>query len=88
MNSFAQYLETYQIEPLRLSLVAGVRYVTIWNAIKGYPITEAHAQKIRAAIKQLTGYVYSGTIPTVKEPAGNTFPLLPIRKLPSREKAR
>jgi hypothetical protein len=84
MNSFAQYLETHQIEPLQLSVVAGVRYLTVWNALQGYPITEAHAQQIRAAIKQLTGQVYAGTPLTVKEATRKTFPLLPIRKLPTR----
>lgn len=88
MNSFAQYLETHHIEPLQLSVASGVRYVTVWNALQGYPITEAHAQEIRAGIKQLTDQVYSGTILTIKEATGNTFPLLPIRKLSGREKAR
>lgn len=88
MNPFAQYLEAHQIEPLELSVVAGVRYLTVWNAMQGYPITEAHAHQIRAGIKRLTGQVYSGTILTIKEASGNTFPLLPIRKLPGREKVR
>lgn len=84
MSPFAQYLQTHQIEPLQLSVVAGVRYLTVWNALQGYPITETHANQIRAALKQLTGQIYSSTIVTIKESTGKSFPLLPIRKLPAR----
>jgi hypothetical protein len=84
VNTFVQYLHTHQIEPLQLSVLAGVRYVTVWNAVKGNPITAEHAEKIRQALKQLTGRPYIGIILTFKEPPGNTLPSLPIRKLPAR----
>jgi hypothetical protein len=61
MNTFAYYLQIHQIEPLRLSIVAGVRYSTVWNAMKGNPIKQEQAQKICTALHRITGTVYTGT---------------------------
>ena len=67
MTIFAQYLQYYGIEPLRLSIVAKVRYVTVWNAMHGNPISQDHAAKIRAALQSMTGMPYTGTIATIQE---------------------
>jgi len=83
MRSFAEYLATHHIDPIRLSIVAGVRYATVWNASKGKAITQDHAQKIRVALQRLTGAVYTGTLVTLDEIPRDQFPALPIRKIPS-----
>lgn len=69
VNSFADYLQRHHIEPLGLSLLAGVRYLTVWNAMQGRPISVAHAAKICAAVVHLTGVPYTGVFPTLQERA-------------------
>ena len=83
MSLLETYLTENQIEPLRLSVIAGVRYSTVWNAIKGNPITAEHAQKIRVALYRITGTVYTGTFVTLPEKPVDELPTVPIRKFPA-----
>ncbi|HJT57744.1 MAG TPA: hypothetical protein VJ761_14685 [Ktedonobacteraceae bacterium] len=80
MSLLETYLTENQIEPLRLSVLAGVRYSTVWNAIKGHPITAEHAQKLRVALYRITGIVYTGTFVTLPEGPVNELPTVPMRK--------
>jgi hypothetical protein len=84
MNALAYYLQVHQIEPLQLAMVAGVRYLTIWNALHGRPITSEHAAKIRVALHSLTGIAYAGTIFTIQEPAIDEQATRPISPFPRR----
>ena len=68
MSTFEQYLKDHQIEPLRLSVVAGVRYMTVWNATKQKPIAPEQARKIRLALQRLTGHMYQGPLLTTDDP--------------------
>lgn len=68
MTTFEQYLKDHKIEPIRLSTQAGVRYLTVWNAVNGKPIFYEYAQKIRIALYRLTGLTYTGPLPTLDEP--------------------
>ena len=61
MNAFEQYLEQYEVDPIILSVVGKVRYLTIYNAKKGNPITPENAQKIKEAVLRLTGIPYTGS---------------------------
>lgn len=79
MGSFEVYLQAHAIDPVQLSVYAKVRYMTIWNAMKGTPITAEHAQRIRAAVHMLTGEAYTGDIATQTPVAEQ--PTLPIRRL-------
>jgi len=74
MSTFEQYLKDHQIEPLRLSVVAGVRYMTVWNATKQKPIAPEQAQKIRLALQRLTGHVYQGPLLTIDDPSTSKLP--------------
>jgi len=47
--------------------VANVPRVTLWRAVRGQPITEAHAAAIRRALWQLSGDFYAGAIETGTE---------------------
>lgn len=67
MNPFQHFLNLHHIDPLRLSLAAGVRYMTIWNALHGIAITEEHATNIRVALHRLTGISYTGPLYTVTD---------------------
>jgi hypothetical protein len=60
MNAFEQYLQQYNLEALTVSIAAQVRYLTVWNALKGKPITAEQAAKIREGIFKLTGIRYRG----------------------------
>lgn len=78
MHPFAEYLQTHNLEPLSVSVQAGVRYSTIWNAIKGKPITAAHAQKVQQTVRTLTGIPYTGPLAITQE--GSDTQPLPIVK--------
>jgi hypothetical protein len=60
MTPFAYYLQVHHLEAITVSLKANVRYLTVWNAVKGNPITPSHALKIRQAVITLTGIPYTG----------------------------
>lgn len=62
MHPFEVFLRAHNIEALQLSITAQVRYMTVWNAAKGRPITPDHAAKIRTAVEQLAGTSYAGNI--------------------------
>lgn len=62
LSEFEQYLVEHQVEALRLSVVAGVRYATVWNAMKEKPVTAENARKIRQAARTLTGVPYVGSL--------------------------
>jgi hypothetical protein len=68
MQSLKQYVQEHAIEPLQLALVARVRYLTIYNAINGKPISYTCAQKIRVALHVLTGVAYAGLLPVIDDP--------------------
>jgi hypothetical protein len=81
MNAFEQYLAWHEIDLITLSVAAKVRYLTIWNAKKGHPITLENAQKIRQAVLKLTGTPYDGSFVLQKSPTKNGLPNFPMRKL-------
>jgi hypothetical protein len=84
MNALAYYLQVHHIEPLQLALAAGVRYLTVWNALHSRPITSEHAAKIRVALHSLTGIAYAGIIFTIPEPAIEEQTTRPIGTFPKR----
>jgi hypothetical protein len=55
MTAFEEYLALYEIDPVRLSMEAKVRYLIIYNAKKGLPILSENAQKIKDAVAPLWG---------------------------------
>jgi len=81
MSALEQYLQEHNIEPFRLSMESGVRYVTIWNAVRAKPIFYSNAQKIRATLHRLTGLAYTGPIPTIDDPPIEQLPTIPIKRL-------
>ncbi len=67
MTDFEEYLAFYGIDPFHLFGVAHVRYLTVYNAIKGNPLMPENAQKIRQAVHQLTGVPYVGSFVLIEE---------------------
>jgi hypothetical protein len=77
MNDFEQYLELYEIDLIRLSIEAHVRYLTVYNAKKGNPIFAENAHKIKDAVLRLTGIPYVGSFVLIEElnpPRTNNMP--------------
>jgi hypothetical protein len=81
MNAFEQYLALHEIDLIALSVAAKVRYLTIWNAKKGHPITLENAQKIKQAVLKLTGTPYNGSFVLQESPIEKGLPTFPMRKL-------
>jgi len=61
------YLDQYELAEHEVARVASVPLVTMWRAVRGQPITEAHAAAIRKALWQLSGDFYAGAIETGTE---------------------
>jgi hypothetical protein len=80
MYPFEEYLKQHQLEALTVSLVAQVRYVTVWNATKGNPITLEHARSIRQAAFTLTRDPYTGPLVLLPEREIDQSPTLPVRR--------
>lgn len=61
MQSFEDYLKQHNLEALAVSLRARVRYMTVYNAIQGRPITPQHAEQLREAVLGMTGIPFQGS---------------------------
>jgi hypothetical protein len=61
METLEQYLRYHEIDSVRLSVEAKVRYLTVWKATRGQPITPENAEKIKQAVLKLTGTPYNGS---------------------------
>jgi hypothetical protein len=81
MQPFEQYLKQHHLEAITVSIQAHVRYTTVWNAMKGMPITSDHARKIRQGVQNLTGVPYTGSLEVILEHPLNALSTFPIRKI-------
>lgn len=61
------FLEQYDLPEHRVAEQAGLPRMTVWRAVRGQPVTEAHAAAIRKALWQLSGDFYAGAIETGSE---------------------
>lgn len=80
MHPFEQYLQAHHIEPLALSIVAKVRYLTVWCAMKGKPIRRSHARHMLHTTSMLTGVPYTGELALLPEPLIEQTPTMPLIK--------
>jgi hypothetical protein len=81
MNAFEQYLQLHEIDPVRLSIEAKVRYLTVYNAKKGNPITDEDAKKIKEAVFRLTGVSYAESFVIIQQPSTQFSPIR-VKKIP------
>ncbi|MGB8347088.1 MAG: hypothetical protein WCD86_19530 [Ktedonobacteraceae bacterium] len=65
--SLRLYLDQYELSEHEVARLANVPRVTMWRAVRGWPVTRAHAAAIRKALWQLSGEVYDGSIATGNE---------------------
>ena len=61
------FLDQYELSEYEVAKQANVPLVTMWRAVRGQPITEAHAAAIRKALWQLSGDFYAGALETGTE---------------------
>ena len=81
MQSFEDYLKQHNLEALTVALQARVRYMTVYNAIKGRPITPQHAEQLREVVLRMTGIPFQGSFVLIAPPF-HEFPTFPMRSIP------
>jgi hypothetical protein len=82
MHPFDAYLKQHHLDALTVSIVAQVRYTTVWKATKGNPIRSEHAEKIRQAVVRQTGIHYFGPLTLTEAEPVDQLPTLPIKRIP------
>jgi hypothetical protein len=80
ISFFRRYLKQQNIEALAVSIKAGVRYVTVYNATKGNPITPEHAHKIKQAVLNMTGIPFTGNLVLIEQLPPDQLPTVPIKR--------
>ena len=81
MHPFEEYLQRHNLEGITVSMKAQVRYLTVWNATKGNPITFEQAQKIRQAVITLTGVPYTGSLVLTQVRPVEQIKVFPIKTI-------
>jgi len=66
-TSLRLFLDQYELAEHEVACQADVPRLTMWRAVRGQPITEAHAAAIRKALWQLSGDFYAGPLETGTE---------------------
>ena len=66
-TSLRLYMDQYELPEHEVARVAGVPRVTVWRAVRGQSVTEAHAAAIRKALWRLSGDFYASPIETGTE---------------------
>ena len=84
MTEFERYMQLYEIDPVRLSIEAKVRYLTIYNTQKGHPIMPENARKIKETLFRLTGVPYVGSFVLI-ELNDDQFRELHSKQLPGNQ---
>lgn len=79
MYPFEQYLIDNNLEALALSVAARVRYLTVYNAMKGNPIGVKEAEHIRQVAYRLCGVAYRGVFAV--HGAIDEQPTVPIQRV-------
>ena len=67
-TSLRLFLDRYELAEHEVARQAAVPRMTLWRAVRGQPITQAHAAALRKALWQLSGDFYTGSIATGDEP--------------------
>lgn len=82
MHPFEMYLNQHHLNAHTVSVVAQVRYLTVWRATRGQPIQLEQAKKIRQAVVCLTVIPYTGPLTLTGLEQVEELPTLPIKKIP------
>ena len=66
-TSLRLFMDQYELTEHEVACLANVPRMTLWRAVRGQPVTEAHAAAIRKALWRLSGDFYAGPIETGTE---------------------
>lgn len=66
-SAFRAYLEYFELVPLDVAINAGVRYLTVWNVLRGNPILPEQARKLRRGLLHITGIPFNSYLLVRKE---------------------
>lgn len=66
-RSLRLFIDQYELTEREVARLANVPLMTLWRAVRGQPVTQAHATAIRKALWQLSGDFYAGAIETGSE---------------------
>lgn len=81
MHSFEEYLAQNNLEALTVAMAARVRYLTVYRATKGQPITLKDAETIRQVAYHLSGVTYKGVFAIY---AIDEQPTVPLQRVPAK----
>lgn len=84
LHYFAVYLQQQELQLLDVSIKAKVRYVSVYNAINGIPITPEHARQIRQAVLTMTGIPFDGEFVLTEPESMKDVPTIPIKRIPKQ----
>ena len=84
MQTFEGYLGEHKLVALTVSVTAKVRYMTVYNARKGIPITPEHANLIRQAVFMMSGVPFTDSFVLTQPEPIEELPTLPINRIPKR----
>ncbi len=62
VSPFEHYINSCSINPMTVAVLANVRFVSVWNMMKGVPISRQKAYNIVSAARKLSGKTYTGKI--------------------------
>ncbi|HLQ28363.1 MAG TPA: hypothetical protein VK140_03895 [Ktedonobacteraceae bacterium] len=67
--AFRAYLQQYELHPLDVAITSKVRYLSVWNLMKGKPINADHAARVRFGLYTMTSVLYTAPILLLAEQA-------------------
>jgi hypothetical protein len=82
MHPFEEYLEAHNLEALQVSVIGKVRYMFVYNATKGFPISAESAKHIRQAVFTITKVPYAGPLTLIASEPVEDAPTIPIKRIP------
>ena len=82
MHPFEEYLKVHHLEALHVCVIGKVRYLIVYNATKGFPISLKHAQQIRQAVLTMTRVPYTGPFTLIEPESIEDTPTILIKKIP------
>ena len=84
MQTFEEYLKEHNLEALTVAVKARIRYMTVYNATKGFPITPEHARLLRQTVFSMSGVPFAGNFILTEPEPTDELPTLPIKRIPKQ----
>ncbi len=66
-NDVHLYITSHRLLWIQIAKVASVPSLTVWSIDHGLCVTREHADRVRQALKTLTGVAFMGPIPVITD---------------------